>query len=92
MLKFDHGKANACRCRTDDWHSINVVVEKMKMKEVVAHYGSKAAVAKRLGISRVSVTQWGEEVPILRQVQIERDTQGKLTTDPERMALPRTSD
>ena len=47
---------------------------------VVAHFGSKAALARALGINRVNVTQWeiNGYFPPLRAIQIERITGGKF--------------
>ncbi|ELZ3149409.1 hypothetical protein T6K99_004244, partial [Cronobacter sakazakii] len=35
----------------------------MYTKSVISHFGSKAAIARALGISQVAVTRWGETVP-----------------------------
>jgi DNA-binding transcriptional regulator YdaS (Cro superfamily) len=50
----------------------------MRTRDVIEHFGSQAAVAHALGIKPPSVAGWGEEVPPLRQIQIERVTKGKL--------------
>lgn len=42
----------------------------MKTIEAVAIFGSKAEVARNLGISRAAVTDWGDDVPPLRVYQI----------------------
>jgi DNA-binding transcriptional regulator YdaS (Cro superfamily) len=42
----------------------------MKTIDVVKRYGSKAAVARALGITQNAVVQWGETVPIFRQYQL----------------------
>jgi hypothetical protein len=42
----------------------------MKTMDVVKRYGSKAAVARALGITQNAVVQWGETVPIFRQYQL----------------------
>ena len=36
---------------------------RMKTKHVIKHYGTKAAVAAALGVSRQAVSQWAEIVP-----------------------------
>lgn len=53
----------------------------MRLQEAIAHYGTKMELAKRLNISRGAISQWGENIPKLRQYEIERDTQGRLKVD-----------
>mgnify|MGYP003439671162 CR=1 FL=1 len=55
----------------------------MTKDQVVAHFGSVTSVAKALGVSQPSVTNWGERPPELRQLQIEAATGGKLKAGPE---------
>lgn len=55
----------------------------MTKDQVIAHYGGVTAVAKALGLSQPSVTNWGEYPPELRQLQIEAVTEGKLKAEPE---------
>lgn len=50
----------------------------MKTKSAADHFGSKKKLAEALGISPSAVTMWGDEVPELRQYQIERITKGKV--------------
>lgn len=50
----------------------------MKTKQAAEFFGSKKKLAAALGISPSAVTMWGEEVPELRQYQIERITKGKV--------------
>lgn len=50
----------------------------MKTKSAADFFGSKKKLAEALGISPSAVTMWGEEVPELRQYQIERLTRGKV--------------
>ena len=54
----------------------------MRTSDVVEHFGSQAAVARALNIKPPSVAEWGESVPPLRQLQIEKLTAGKLQADP----------
>lgn len=49
----------------------------MKTMDVVKRYGSKAAVARALGITQNAVVQWGETVPIFRQYQL-RELEAKV--------------
>ena len=54
----------------------------MRKADVIEFFGSQAAVARALGIAAPSVAGWGDEVPELRQLQIEALTGGKLRADP----------
>lgn len=60
----------------------------MFTKNVIAHFGSQAKVASALGIKQQSVADWGEEVPKLRQLQIQVITRGKLRADPQILRKP----
>ncbi|MCU7961179.1 Cro/CI family transcriptional regulator [Shewanella sp. SW32] len=53
----------------------------MKTSDVIAHFGSKAKIAKALNLTKGSISQWGETVPELRAFQIEKITNGKLKTN-----------
>lgn len=56
----------------------------MKKAEVLKHFGGVMGVARALGIASPSVSQWQEDIPMLRAYQIERITEGKLkVNDPE---------
>ena len=50
----------------------------MKTVDAIAFFKNKNRLAKALGITRCSVSHWGENVPALRAYQIERLTNGKL--------------
>jgi DNA-binding transcriptional regulator YdaS (Cro superfamily) len=63
----------------------------MRTRDVIEHFGSQAAVAHVLGIKPPSVAGWGDDVPPLRQLQIERITGGKLRADPKILATPRAA-
>lgn len=49
----------------------------------VTYFGSQRALADALGIRQPSIADWGDTVPPLRQIQIERITQGKLRAAPD---------
>lgn len=53
----------------------------MKTVEVVKYFGSKPKVAKELKVTKQAIGKWGEEVPELRQYQLEVITSGKLKSD-----------
>ncbi|HHQ4463516.1 TPA: Cro/CI family transcriptional regulator [Aeromonas veronii] len=54
----------------------------MKTNHAVKYFGSKAALARALGINKGAVSQWGEKVPKGRAYQIEVMTSGQLKADP----------
>ena len=54
----------------------------MTKQEAIEHFGGKAInLANALGIKPSSVTQWGDEIPEVRQYQIEVLTDGKLKAE-----------
>jgi DNA-binding transcriptional regulator YdaS (Cro superfamily) len=50
----------------------------MRTTEVVKHFGTKAAIARALGITRQSLSQWGDFPPQLAQYRLEELTNGEL--------------
>lgn len=53
----------------------------MKTETAIKHFGSKAIMSKKLGITSQAISQWGEYVPLGRAFQIESITKGKLKVD-----------
>lgn len=54
----------------------------MLKSEALEHFGgSPTQLAKALGINPASIYSWGDEVPALRQLQLEQITQGVLQAD-----------
>jgi len=53
----------------------------MTKQEVIKHFGNAANVARALDISRAAVSSWPEDIPLLRQLQLEKLTKGKLKAD-----------
>lgn len=53
----------------------------MTKTEAIGHFGSASNVAKALNLSRAAISSWPEEIPLLRQMQIEKLTNGKLKAD-----------
>ncbi len=49
-----------------------------KIKEVVEHFGSKSNLARALGVSRASVSDWINDIPEGRCYQIEVLTGRKI--------------
>ncbi|HCF6640419.1 TPA: Cro/CI family transcriptional regulator [Pseudomonas aeruginosa] len=58
----------------------------MTKAQAIEHFGSISKLAKALGISYEAIRQW-EEVPELRQYQIERLTKGKLARSADNATL-----
>lgn len=61
----------------------------MTTDEVIQHYGSKAEIARALGITKTSVSGWGDEPPYGRQCEIQILTKGKLKAAPKRTPVKR---
>ncbi|MCL9783639.1 Cro/CI family transcriptional regulator [Vibrio sp. S4M6] len=53
----------------------------MKTIEVIEFFGKKADVAKVLNTTKQAISNWGDEVPELRQYQIEVITDGEIKSD-----------
>ena len=53
----------------------------MKIEEAVKYFGSKTKLADALGIRPSAVTQWGDEIPAIRQFQIQVISKNKLKAD-----------
>lgn len=53
----------------------------MKRQAAIDHYGSIPNLASALNITYEAVRQWGEDVPKLRQYQLEKLTGGILKAD-----------
>lgn len=59
----------------------------MLTKDAIAHFNdSQAELARALGIKPQSISDWGDTVPKLRQLQLERITGGALKAAPEILA------
>lgn len=50
----------------------------MKKSDVIKHFGSAKKVADALEIQPAAISQWKEEIPPLRALQIEKLTHGVL--------------
>ena len=62
----------------------------MNTAAVVNYFGSKAEIARALGIGNTAVTNWGDTVPIGRAYQLEVITDGALKA-PRPRATPDTA-
>lgn len=54
----------------------------MKTEHAIKFFGSAKKLADSLGISNAAVSQWGQNVPELRALQLERITEGELIAEP----------
>lgn len=50
----------------------------MKKVDAIRYYGTQRKLADALGISQAAISKWPDDVPLLRQYQIERLTGGAL--------------
>lgn len=50
----------------------------MTVDEAIAYFGSPTRVCRALGIRRAAIGNWCGQVPLLRQYQLERLTDGAL--------------
>jgi hypothetical protein len=57
----------------------------MKPTDLISHFGTQEKTAEALGVTQGTVSAWKSagEVPILRQMQAERLTDGALKADPK---------
>tara|TARA_B100000929_G_scaffold278127_1_gene254105 strand:- start:383 stop:595 length:213 start_codon:yes stop_codon:yes gene_type:complete len=53
----------------------------MQTRKAIEHFGSTRKLAEALGITPQAINQWGNVVPMLRQYELERVTDGKLKAD-----------
>ena len=53
----------------------------MKKQDAINYFGNIKKLAEALSISSPSVSQWGDQIPLLRAFQLEKITQGKLKVD-----------
>jgi len=53
--------------------------QKITFKQIVQHFGTKAELARAVGVTRGAVHHWGEKVPPHKAIVIERVTRKKFT-------------
>lgn len=53
----------------------------MRTEDAIRHFGSKAALARALGIRQPSIYDWGELVPMGRAYELQDLTGGALRVD-----------
>jgi DNA-binding transcriptional regulator YdaS (Cro superfamily) len=54
---------------------------RMKTADVIAYFGTATAAAKKLGITRAAVSQWGAVVPLASAARLEALTNRALVLD-----------
>jgi DNA-binding transcriptional regulator YdaS (Cro superfamily) len=54
----------------------------MRTADAIQHYGSRAAIARALGLTPSAVSQWGETVPELSAWRLWMASGGRLALDP----------
>lgn len=54
----------------------------MTTQQAIDLYRTQWGLARALGITQSSVSEWGEYPPALRQIQIERISKGRLRAEP----------
>jgi len=55
----------------------------MKKQDAISYFGSQAALARTLGISKQAVSSWGDLVPPTNAMALEEITHGALKYCPE---------
>lgn len=63
----------------------------MNYTDIIKHFGGAANAGRALGICRQAVYKWQDGVPELRQYQLQRITDGKLSVDPSLLPRPRSA-
>lgn len=53
----------------------------MTKTEAIEYFGNAAKIARALQLSRAAISSWPEEIPLLRQMQLEKLTKGRLKAD-----------
>lgn len=53
----------------------------MRYRDLVKHFGTEANAARALDQYRQTVNKWKKEIPLERQIEIERITKGQLKAD-----------
>lgn len=63
----------------------------MNLEHLIAHYGTQAEAARKLGLTQPSISNWKARgsIPHLQQLRIQHITRGKLKADPEVLKVSR---
>lgn len=62
----------------------------MKTSDAIAHFGTRIAIARKLGISASAITRWGEVVPEGSAYKLQVLTENALRVDPSCYPAPST--
>lgn len=54
----------------------------MLKRDVIKFYGGTSQAARAIGISRMAIYQWGEQVPAISALKFSMASAGKLKFDP----------
>ena len=57
------------------------MIRYMTYEDVIKYFGSAAEAARKIGVKPPSVSEWRHGIPVLRQLHIERVTNGVLKAD-----------
>ena len=55
----------------------------MLKRDVIEFYGTKAAAARAIGVTRGAVTFWGDVVPARVAIKFAQASKGRLKVDPK---------
>jgi DNA-binding transcriptional regulator YdaS (Cro superfamily) len=61
-----------------DYEKSRRLPNKMKTVDAIRYFGTQAALAKALGVSKQAVSQWGDTIPDGRAYQLQVITGGRL--------------
>ena len=61
---------------------------RMKTQHAIEHFGSAAALARAVNITRSAISQWGDLVPLGTAARLEKLTNGALVLDLEDYRQP----
>lgn len=59
----------------------------MTTDQAIKHYGTQVKLARALGITQSTVSEWGEFPPKIRQLQLQQITRGRLKAEPGLLAV-----
>lgn len=62
----------------------------MHTNEAIEYYGSATKLADALHITKAAISQWGDVVPELRALQLEKLTNGNLSVTDSQFSLGNT--
>lgn len=63
----------------------------MTKVDAVKHYKTQQKLATALGMSQASISGWGEYPPAIRQLQLQRITNGRLKAEPGLLSVKKAA-